>query len=73
MCSAADRGLGMQAFVHHQPLTYMSNSVRLLTSGHATQQLLGRRLNSYLPASLLWSAGIVLVFAPLTVWRLRHG
>ena len=63
----------MQGFADHQPLTYMSNSVRLLTGGHATQQLLGHSLSSDLPRALLWSAAIVVVFAPLTVWRLRRG
>jgi ABC transporter DrrB family efflux protein len=62
----------MQAFANHQPLTYMVNSVRLLTGGHGTEQLLGHSLTTYLPGSLLWSAGIVAVFAPLTVYRLRR-
>jgi ABC-2 type transport system permease protein len=62
----------MQAFANHQPLTYMCNTVRLLTQGHGAQQLLGHPLDGYLPLSLAWSAGILLVFAPLTVWRLRR-
>jgi ABC transporter DrrB family efflux protein len=62
----------MQVFANHQPLTYMVNSVRLLTGGDAAKQLLGHPLSSYLLPSLLWSAGLVAVFAPLTVWRLRR-
>jgi ABC-2 type transport system permease protein len=62
----------MQAFADHQPLTYMSNTVRLLTEGHGAEQLLGHSVGSYLPLSLIWSAGIVVVFAPLTIWRLRR-
>lgn len=62
----------MQAFANHQPLTYMSNTVRILTEGRGADQLLGHSLASYLPYSLAWSAGIVLVFAPLTIWRLRR-
>ena len=63
----------MQAFANHQPLTYMTNSVRLLTEGHGSEQLLGHSLGTYLVPSLVWSAAIVAVFAPLTVWKLRRG
>jgi ABC-2 type transport system permease protein len=62
----------MQAFANHQPLSYMSNSVRLLATGHGSQQLLGHSLSSELVPALLWTAGLVLVFAPLTVWKLRR-
>jgi ABC-type multidrug transport system permease subunit len=62
----------MQAFANHQPLTYMSDTVRLLTEGHAATQLVGPSLGASLLASLLWSAGIFVVFAPLTVWELRR-
>jgi ABC-2 type transport system permease protein/oleandomycin transport system permease protein len=62
----------MQAFANHQPLTYMSNTARLLTEGRGAQQLLGHPLGSYLLPSLFWSAGLIAVFAPLTVWRLRR-
>ncbi len=62
----------MQAFASHQPLTYMVNTVRLLTEGHPAQQLLGQTLSANLIPSLLWSAGIIAVFAPLTVYRLRR-
>src|SRR5580704_6582830 len=62
----------MQAFANHQPLTYMSDTVRLLTEGHAATQLVGQALGGTLLASLLWSAGIFVVFAPVTVWKLRR-
>jgi ABC-2 type transport system permease protein len=62
----------MQAFANHQPLTYMSDTVRLLTEGHAATLLVGQSLPGSLLASLLWSAGIFVVFAPLTVWKLRR-
>jgi ABC-2 type transport system permease protein len=62
----------MQGFASHQPLTYMCNTVRLLTGGHAAEQLLGHPIGSYLVPSLLWSAGLIAVFVPLTVWRLRR-
>jgi predicted ABC-type exoprotein transport system permease subunit len=62
----------MQAFANHQPLTYMSDTVRLLTEGHAATQLVNQSLRGSLLAALLWSAGIFVVFAPLTVWKLRR-
>ncbi|MGH9081207.1 MAG: ABC transporter permease [Acidimicrobiales bacterium] len=62
----------MQAFASHQPLTYMSDSVRILTEGHGAEQVMGQTLAGCLPPSLLWAAGIVAVFAPFTVWRLRR-
>jgi hypothetical protein len=43
----------------------------LLTGGPAAQQLLGHSLSYYLVPSLLWTAGLVAVFAPLAVRKLR--
>ncbi len=62
----------MQAFASHQPMTYMVNSVRILTGGPAAQQLLGHGLSYYLVPALLWSLGLVVVFAPLAVWKLKN-
>jgi ABC transporter DrrB family efflux protein len=62
----------MQAFANHQPLTSMVNSARLLTEGHGAEALLGHSLGTYLVPSLLWTAGIIAVFAPITVYRLRR-
>jgi ABC-type multidrug transport system permease subunit len=62
----------MQAFAKHQPLTSMADSVRILTEGHGAEQVLGQTLAGCLPWSLLWAAGIVVVFAPFTIWRLRR-
>lgn len=62
----------MQAFASHQPMTLMCNAVRILTGGSAAQHLLGHSLSYYLVGSLLWTAGIVVVFAPLTVWKLKR-
>ena len=61
----------MQAFAANQPMTQMINSVRLLTGGPAAQQLLGHPLSYYLVRSLLWTVGLVVVFAPLAVRKLR--
>jgi ABC-2 type transport system permease protein len=61
----------MQAFANHQPMTVMCNTARMLTGGPGAQALLGHSLSYYLVPSLLWSAGIVAVFAPLALWRLK--
>jgi ABC-2 type transport system permease protein/oleandomycin transport system permease protein len=61
----------MQGFATYQPMTPMVNTIRILTGGPQAQALLGHGLSYYLVPSLLWTAGIVLVFAPLAVWRLK--
>jgi ABC-2 type transport system permease protein len=61
----------MQGFATNQPLTLMCNTVRLLTGGPAAQALLGHSVSYYLVPSLLWTVGIVAVFAPLAVWKLK--
>jgi ABC transporter DrrB family efflux protein len=62
----------MQAFARNQPMTLMCNTVRLLVGGPAARHLLGHPVSYYLWPSLAWTAGIVLVFAPLAVWKLRR-
>ena len=37
-----------------------------------TAQLLGHPVSYYLWPSLAWTAGIVLVFAPLATWKLKR-
>jgi ABC-2 type transport system permease protein len=61
----------MQGFANNQPLTQMINSVRLLTGGPEAQALLGHPLSHYLVPALLWSVGLVVVFAPRAVWKLK--
>lgn len=61
----------MQGFANNQPLTQMVNSVRLLTGGSQAQALLGHSLSYYLVPALLWTVGLVVVFAPLAVWKLK--
>jgi ABC-2 type transport system permease protein len=61
----------MQGFATNQPMTQMVDSVRLLTGGPAAQQLLGHSVSYYLVPSLLWTAGLIVVFAPLAVRKLR--
>jgi ABC transporter DrrB family efflux protein len=62
----------MQGFANNQPMTLMCNTVRLLTGGPAAQQLLGHPISYYLWPSLAWTAGIILVFAPLATWKLKR-
>lgn len=63
----------MQAFAAHQPITAMVDSARILAEGHAAVAVLGHPLSYYLPAALLWTAGIILVAAPVSLWRLNRG
>jgi ABC-2 type transport system permease protein len=62
----------MQGFATNQPMTQMINTVRLLTGGPAAQKLLGHSVSYYLVPSLLWSAGLIAVFAPLAAWKLKR-
>jgi ABC-2 type transport system permease protein len=62
----------MQAFANVQPMTQMVDTVRLLTGGAAAHHLLGHPVSYYLIPSLLWTAGLIAVFAPLTTWRLKN-
>ena len=62
----------LQGFAANQPLTQMVNTARILTGGPAAEALLGHPLSYYLWPSLAWSAGLVLVFAPLAVWKLKN-
>ena len=62
----------MQAFATNQPMTQMVDTVRLLTGGAGAQHLLGHPVSYYLMPSLWWTAGLVLLFAPLTTWMLKR-
>lgn len=63
----------LQAFAAHQPITYMVDAVRVLTLGPAGHALYGHTASYYIVRSLLWSAGIIAVTAPLAVARYRRG
>lgn len=63
----------MQGFAEHQPLTVMVDAVRALTQGPAAEAMLGHSAGFYVVRSLLWTVGIVAVFAPLAVARYRRG
>jgi ABC transporter DrrB family efflux protein len=63
----------LQAFASHQPITYMVDAVRALTQGHAADAVLGHGAGFFVIRSLLWAAGIVVVFASVAVARSRRG
>ena len=63
----------LQAFARNQPVSQVINAVRGLTQGHAAERLLDHSTTYYVGTSLLWSAVIVLVVAPLAVRRYRRG
>jgi ABC-2 type transport system permease protein len=63
----------LQAFASHQPLTYMVDAVRALTQGPAAEALIGHSASYLVIRSLLWAAGLVVVFAPLAALRYRRG
>jgi ABC transporter DrrB family efflux protein len=63
----------LQGFAAHQPVTYMVDAVRALTLGPAAHAIYPHPASYYVTGSLLWSAGIVAVTAPLAVARYRRG
>ncbi len=54
----------LQVFARHQPVSVTASAVRALMIGGPTA--------TYVLQSLAWCAGILLVFAPLAVWRYRR-
>jgi len=59
----------MQGVARNQPLTIMTNAARALTEGHAVTATLGHTAGYYVVLSLLWAAGITLVFAPVAALK----
>jgi ABC-2 type transport system permease protein len=62
----------LRAFANHQPITAMADTTRILVQGQRASAILGHGVGHYLPASLLWAGGVVVVCAPVALWRLRH-
>lgn len=54
----------LRVFAEHQPVSVTASAVRAL--------MIGGPLTSDLVQSLAWCAGIILVFAPLAVWRYQR-
>ncbi len=63
----------MRGFAENQPITVMVNSVRTLTQGHPAEALLGHPAAYFVIRSLLWSIGLIAVFAPLAIAKYRRG
>src|SRR5262249_22881027 len=63
----------MQAFAEYQPLTLMVNAVRALCLGDSATAVLDHTTAYYVVGSLLCSAALVLVSAPIAVARYRKG
>src|SRR5919204_6817230 len=64
---------GLRAIAEHQPVTYMVDAVRSLAGGARAEALLGHSASYFITRSLIWSAVIVLVFAPIAIARYRRG
>ena len=62
----------LQGFAANQPVTAMIDSVRTLTEGAPAEALLGHPAMYFVVRALLWSLGLVVVFAPLAIWRFRR-
>jgi ABC-type multidrug transport system permease subunit len=64
---------GLRAIAEHQPMTYMVDAVRTLAGGARAEALLGHPASYFISRSLIWSAAIVLIFAPIAIARYRRG
>jgi ABC-2 type transport system permease protein len=62
--STATMPRGLRAFADAQPVTYVANALRALTSGSAAQPAVLH--------ALLWSGGLLIVSATLATWRFRR-
>jgi ABC-2 type transport system permease protein len=62
----------MQPVAEHQPVTVMCNAVRSLALGDPGLAGLGHTTTYWAVLSLVWSAGILAVFAPLAVALYRR-
>ena len=61
----------LQPVAEHQPITVMTNAVRSLALGDPSLAGLSGTTAHYVTVSLLWAAGLVVVFAPLAVAKFR--
>ncbi len=59
----------MRPIAEHQPITVMTDAVRGLTQGRSAEALIGHTAGHDVILSLLWTAAIVVVFAPLAFHR----
>jgi ABC transporter DrrB family efflux protein len=59
----------MRGVANNQPITVMTNAARALTQGNAVAAQLGHSAGWFVVVSLVWAGALVLVFAPIAVWR----
>ena len=59
----------MRAVANNQPITDMVNAVRCLTQGPRAEALLHHSTGYFVALSLVWTAGIIAVFAPIAIAR----
>ena len=62
----------LQPVAEHQPITTMTNAVRSLALGDPALAGLDHTIGHWVVLSLVWSAALVVVFAPLAVARYRR-
>jgi ABC-2 type transport system permease protein len=62
----------MQPIAENQPITPMVDAVRSLVLGDPALAGLSHSTGHYVVLSLLWSAGLIAVFAPLAIARYRR-
>jgi ABC-2 type transport system permease protein len=63
----------LQWVARNQPITPMVNAARSLAEGPAAERIIGHPASHDVIASLLWSAVLIAVFAPIAVARYRRG
>jgi ABC-type multidrug transport system permease subunit len=62
----------MQPVAAHQPVTAMCNAVRSLALGNPALAGLAHTTGYWVILALIWTAGITVVFAPLTVLQFQR-
>lgn len=62
----------LQGFARNQPLSQVTNALRCLTQGSSAEALLGHSTSYFVLMSLLWCAGLLLVFGGLALWAYRR-
>ncbi|MGH8981420.1 MAG: ABC transporter permease [Acidimicrobiales bacterium] len=62
----------LQAFVIHQPVSLVINATRDLMLGSGPGERTGLWSTSDIWQAIAWSVGLLVVFAPIAVWRYRR-
>jgi ABC transporter DrrB family efflux protein len=62
----------LQTFTENQPVTVVVNAVRTLVQGRSAETLLGHDAGYYVLRAVLWSVGLIVVFAAISIARYRR-